>query len=84
MQIRIKKNINLEKAKQVIRDANDLGYWTSATFIFDFPKETQEDRNNTMKFIKESQLDFPIFYNLIPQPKTEIYAECEYSLQAVS
>jgi anaerobic magnesium-protoporphyrin IX monomethyl ester cyclase len=71
----IKKNINLEKAKQVIRDANDLGYWTSATFIFDFPNETKEQVEDTMKFVRESGLDFPIFYNLIPQPKTEIYAE---------
>jgi anaerobic magnesium-protoporphyrin IX monomethyl ester cyclase len=80
MQKTIKKNINLEKAKQVIRDANDLGYWTSATFIFDFPKETEQDVKATMDFVKESQMDFPIFYNLIPQPKTEIYAECHCSL----
>lgn len=77
MQKCIKKNINLEKAKQVIKDANDLGFWTSATFIFDFPHETEEQRQDTMKFIKESQVDFPIFYNLNPQPKTEIYAECQ-------
>ena len=76
LQKRIKKNINLEKAKQVIREANDLGYWTSATFIFGFPKETEQDRKDTMNFIKESQMDFPILYNLIPQPMTEIYAEC--------
>ena len=76
----IKKNLNLEKAKQVIREANDLGYWTSATFIFGFPNETQEQVNDTMKFIRESEMDFPIFYNLIPQPKTEIYDECRCSL----
>ena len=71
----------MEKAKQVIRDANNLGYWTAATFIIDFPNETQEQINDTMKFIKESQLDFPIFYNLIPQPKTEIYyEECQCSV----
>ena len=76
LQKRIKKNINLEKAKQVIRDANDLGYWTSATFIFGFPRETEQDRRDTMDFIKDSQMDFPILYTLIPQPRTEIYAEC--------
>lgn len=80
MQKIIKKNINLEKAKQVIKDANNLGYWTSATFIFDFPKEKEQDVKDTMNFIKDSQMDFPILYNLIPQPKTEIYEEIRCSI----
>lgn len=77
MQVKIKKNINLEKARQVIKDANDLGFWTSATFIVGFPNETYEQVIDTLEFSKTSGLDFPIFYNLNPQPKTEIYAECK-------
>ena len=73
MQKIIKKNIDLQKAKQVIHDANDLGYWTSATFIFDFPEETEDDVQSTLQFVKDSGLDFPIFYNLNIQPKTELY-----------
>jgi radical SAM superfamily enzyme YgiQ (UPF0313 family) len=73
MQLKIKKNINLDKARQVIKDANDLGYWTSATFIFGFPGETEEQRNDSLEFAKTSGLDFPIFYNLRIQPKTELY-----------
>jgi radical SAM superfamily enzyme YgiQ (UPF0313 family) len=73
MQKLIKKNLNLDKAKEVIRDANDLGYWTAGTFIMDFPEETEEDRQLSIKFAKESGMDFPIFYNLIMQPKTEMY-----------
>lgn len=76
-QKRIKKNINLERAKQVIRDCNDLGFWTSATFIFSFPHETDEQVKATLDFVKDSQMDFPVFYNLIPQQKTEIYEECQ-------
>jgi anaerobic magnesium-protoporphyrin IX monomethyl ester cyclase len=75
MQHKIKKNLDLEKAKEVIRDANSLGYWTSATFILGFPQETESQRLETLEFAKSSNLDFPIFYNLIPQPKTEIYDE---------
>lgn len=77
MQKKIKKNLNLKKARQVIEDANDLGFWTSATFIFDFPGETEQQVKDTLDFCKTSGLDFPIFYNLNPQPKTEIYEECK-------
>lgn len=73
MQHKIKKNIDLEKAKQVIRDANDLGFWTAATFILGFPSETHLQRLETLRFAEESGLDFPIFYSLNPQPKTEVY-----------
>ena len=73
MQIKIKKNIDLDKARRVIEDANDLGFWTSATFIVGFPEETDEQINDTLRFAKVSGLDFPIFYNLNIQPKTEIY-----------
>jgi radical SAM superfamily enzyme YgiQ (UPF0313 family) len=75
MQKKIKKNIDLDKARQVIKDANDLGYWTAATFIFGFPNETPQQARDTIEFAKTSGLDFPIFYNLIPQPKTEIWDE---------
>jgi len=75
MQVKIKKNINLDKARQVIKDANDLGFWTSATFISGFPKETQEETASNLLFAYNSQLDFPIFYQLNLQPKTEIYEE---------
>ena len=72
MQKKIKKNLDLDKAKQVIKDANDLGYWTAATFILGFPNETLEQQAETLLFAEESGLDFPIFYNLQIQPKTEL------------
>ena len=73
MQVEIKKNIDLDRAKEVIKDANDLGYWTAATFIVGFPNETIEQVAETLLFAKESNLDLPIFYELQYQPKTEIY-----------
>lgn len=73
MQTKIHKNINLDKARQVIKDANDLGFWTSATFIVGFPGETEEQVKDTFDFAKTSGLDFPIFYNLNIQPKTELW-----------
>ena len=76
MQNKIKKNLDLDKAQQVIKDANNLGYWTAATFIFGFPGETNQQKTDTIQFAIDSGIDFPIFYNLSPQSKTEIYDEC--------
>ena len=75
MQVKIKKNINLDKAQQVIKDANDLGFWTSATFINHFPFATREVTAENLLFAYNSELDFPIFYTLNIQPKTEIAEE---------
>ena len=73
MQKKIKKNLNLNKARQVIKDANDLGFWTAATFIHGFPGETPDQLQDTIDFAKTSGLDFPIFYPLQIQPKTEMW-----------
>lgn len=73
MQKLIRKNLDLDKAREVIKDANRLGYWTAGTFIMDFPDETEEDRQMSIDFAKESGMDFPIYYSLQLQPKTELY-----------
>jgi radical SAM superfamily enzyme YgiQ (UPF0313 family) len=84
MQKRIHKNIDLEKAKRVIKDANDLGFWTSATFIVGFPGEGYryigdydhtKPMYDTLTFPSYADLDFPIFYQWTPQPKTELWNE---------
>lgn len=69
----IKKRIDLQKARDVIACANKLGYWTSATFILGFPHETPEKVKATVDFAKTSNIDFAIFYLLVPQPATEAY-----------
>jgi anaerobic magnesium-protoporphyrin IX monomethyl ester cyclase len=69
----IKKRVNLEKARTVIKIANQLGFWTSATFILGFPHETRAHIQKTIDFARSSQMDFVIFYLLTPQPGTEVY-----------
>lgn len=69
----IKKRIDLNGAKEVISQANKLGFWTSGTFIIGFPHETMKEIKATIDFAKESNMDFAIFYLLWPQPGTEVY-----------
>ncbi len=69
----IKKRINLNKAKEVIADANRIGFWTSGTFIIGFPHDTMKEIRATIDFIKSTNMDFAIVYLLTPQPGTEVY-----------
>jgi radical SAM superfamily enzyme YgiQ (UPF0313 family) len=69
----IKKRVNLDKAREVIKIANQLGFWTSATFIIGFPHETRAHIQKTIDFACSSQMDFVIIYLLTPQPGTEAY-----------
>jgi radical SAM superfamily enzyme YgiQ (UPF0313 family) len=76
IQYKIHKDIDLEKARKVIKIANRLGYWTSATFILGFDGE---DRQDTLDYAKTCGIDFPIFYDLQIQPKTELWTTTKTS-----
>lgn len=69
----IKKRIDLNKAKEIIAQANKLGFWTSGSFILGFPHETMGTIRATVEFAKSSNVDFAVFYLLTPQPETEVY-----------
>lgn len=70
----IKKRLDLSKAKEVIKEANKLGFWTGGTFIIGFPHEKIKDIMATLSFAKESNIDFAVIYLLTPQPGTDVYA----------
>jgi anaerobic magnesium-protoporphyrin IX monomethyl ester cyclase len=72
-QLVIKKLVDLDKAKALIKTANKLGFWTSGTFILGFPHESLAEIGDTFRFIKASGMDFPVIHLLNPQPKTEVY-----------
>ncbi len=67
------KQHNWEKLQSTINYANRIGLWTAATFIIGFPHETDEDFMKTLTRAKSLNLDYSIFYLLVPQPGTRIY-----------
>lgn len=69
----IRKPVNLEMAKEVIRAANDLGIWTQGFFVFGFPFERIESIMNSLNFAIESDLDFASFFIATPYPDTPLY-----------
>jgi magnesium-protoporphyrin IX monomethyl ester (oxidative) cyclase len=68
----IKKPINLTRARQVIRWANDVGIWTHGFFVIGFPYETKEAVHETLKFAVGSDLDFASFFIATPLPGTRL------------
>lgn len=69
----IGKAHSLAQAKTLTKIANNLGFWTLATFIFGFPYETERQIKKTINFALKSEVDFALFYRLSPLPGTPVY-----------
>jgi len=68
----IGKRINLDRARALVRHANNIGIWTIATFIIGFPYESKDSITDTINFAINSDLDFAVFYLPIPFPGTRL------------
>lgn len=68
----IRKNLNLKKAKEIMKIASKLGYWTFSTYIIGFPYETIADVNKTLEFAIKSNNDFIAIILLMPFPGTDV------------
>jgi len=69
----IKKPINFEFVKKILKIADKVGLWTVSPFIIGFPYETKEDIIKTIDFAKNSGLDFALFYIAQPYAGTPLY-----------
>lgn len=69
----IGKPYRLSQVKKLTRKANQLGFWTIATYILGFPYETKKQIKKTINFAIKSDVDFALFYRLNPLPGTPVY-----------
>lgn len=69
----IKKNITLDRCREMLKFSNNLGLRTLAFFMFGNPGETKETIEKTIKFAKELKPNLAFFNSLIPYPGTEVY-----------
>jgi len=72
----IKKPLNLEKVKKLIRQINLHHFETDAFFVVGFPDETKEQLKNTFRFAHRIKVDNVSFYIATPYPGTELFAIC--------
>jgi radical SAM superfamily enzyme YgiQ (UPF0313 family) len=73
----VNKNLDIDKARDVIAQTIKQGVITCGYFMLGFPGETKEEILQTLRFSKEAGFHIADFFYLIPQPKTEIFHELE-------
>lgn len=67
------KNIDLEKARQMIQLTKELGIRVQLTFTFGFPEDTKESIEKTIDFACRTNPDYAQFSILTPFPGTKLY-----------
>lgn len=73
--MRVKKGINTNQTKQVIKWCKKAKITTIGNFMIGLPGETEEDINATLKFSRKIGLNYSQYSVLVPYPFTEIYNE---------
>jgi len=69
----LKKAVNLQKVRSVVKDLNDLGIESVGFFILGVPGETKETMRRTIDFAKSLDLEDAFFSIYSPFPGTELY-----------
>lgn len=72
---KIKKNIDLSKAKETVRWCEEAGITVQASFIIGYPDETEEEIRNTVVFADSLNSSLIAVNILTPLPNSEIYKE---------
>lgn len=72
----IDKPLTLDMVKQVVDRLRNNGFWIYGSFVIGFPGETDEHREETLKFIKEVGLDWSGFCHAVPYRGTKLYNIC--------
>jgi len=70
---RIKKGESMQTIRRAIRDACDLGYVTTLTFMIGHPTETARDIEDSFRLALEFPVASATFFNIVPFPRTELY-----------
>jgi|ETNmetMinimDraft_26_1059896.scaffolds.fasta_scaffold26276_1 radical SAM superfamily enzyme YgiQ (UPF0313 family) len=74
-QKRIKKNVKLNKAHDLVRYSQSKGLNVRIFYIIGFPRETVADMEETFQYAKSLGADWSTFSVASPIPGTEMYSE---------
>lgn len=72
----IRKPVNLERTKEIIKWCRELNLPIRIFYITGMPYETKEDILTTLKYSEEARGDWNQYSLLIPYPGTDIYTTC--------
>ena len=72
----IHKPLTVEKVKPVVQSLRKYGFWIQGYFVNGLPGERDEHREETIKFIKDVELDWSGFSLATPSRGSELYRIC--------
>ncbi|HNW43291.1 MAG TPA: radical SAM protein [Elusimicrobiales bacterium] len=82
VQRRIGKNLDLEKARQIIRFTYAQGIIVCGFFMLGFPDETKEELLSTARFAREVPFHQANFFFVTPRPNTALYEMARNKISA--
>lgn len=71
----IKKNVNLDKARHVVRYMRDRNITARCNFLLGFPGETKELMQETLDYAKNLKADWCTFGVVVPLIGSEMYSQ---------
>jgi len=75
MQRRIRKNLDLDAARQAIEEAVQRGIFSNGFFMLGFPGERLDQMWRTVRFAVDSPLHMALFFRVVAMPGTELWSE---------
>jgi radical SAM superfamily enzyme YgiQ (UPF0313 family) len=77
MQKRIRKNINFNKVKEVVKILKNKGMHFHILWMLGFPHETMDQINSTLNLARELKADTNHFSIVLPYPGTRLFEEAK-------
>ncbi len=77
MQKRLKKNLDFDKVREVVRLIKSKGLRVHVNYLFGFPHETLAQVKETLNIARELKAHSNQFLILVPYPGTELYKEAQ-------
>ena len=71
----VRKKTNLQRMNEIIKEANEMGFFVSGFFQMGLPGETHEMIENTINFAVGSNLHTAMFHITTPFPGTPMFKE---------
>lgn len=71
----VRKPVNIDNVRSLIKYANHLGFWTYGFFVIGFPYEKINDLMETKKYAYDLKMDFVRFYIAQPHMGSDLYDE---------
>ena len=70
------KPVKLDKASKSLKLMYNDKWETHSNFIIGMPGETEEDRRQTIDYIKNNYIDWSVFFSALPIRGSKLYRDC--------